>query len=246
MVPVRIDRPSGGGSDRPDDPDPPHRDRPRPDQGGRDHDLRDPNGQNPAEYIAAWNKKVEAEQAAAEKGNGADEPPRRDPVMRDANGLTAAELRFQRNKKIEEAEAEEAERDERARDQLDRLPVREPGDKTRGLWTDQDGTEHELISGRDQYTPKVDEVADEKKIGPDPYRLGVAKHVETKFAVLMRERGLTDESITVNNRPCPGELGCDETLPLFLPARSSLTVYAPDDFKKTYRSTETDQEGPRS
>lgn len=63
------------------------------DDGSRASEMVDDNGLTQAEYIAAWNKKAAAEQS------------RRDPVMRDANGMTAAELRFQRNKQIEEAEA---------------------------------------------------------------------------------------------------------------------------------------------
>ncbi|MFC7625928.1 hypothetical protein [Microlunatus sp. GCM10028923] len=71
--------------------------------------MLDDNGLNPAEYIAAWNRKVESGEADKEEATA--EQPRRDVDLRDSNGMTAAELRFLRNKPIDEAEAKTAEAD---------------------------------------------------------------------------------------------------------------------------------------
>ncbi|WP_370452250.1 DddA-like double-stranded DNA deaminase toxin [Kribbella caucasensis] len=62
----------------------------------------------------------------------------------------------------------------------------------------------------------------------------LGSHVEIKFAMLMRKRALTDETITINNRPCPGPYGCHRNLWRFLPDGARLTVYGPDSFKRTY------------
>lgn len=68
-----------------------------------------------------------------------------------------------------------------------------------------------------------------------PAKLAITSHVEVKFAIQMRERGLRDETIVINKPPCTGGAGCDDMLPYFLPDGATLTVYGPDGFKKTYR-----------
>ncbi|MGW1340222.1 DddA-like double-stranded DNA deaminase toxin [Kribbella sp. NPDC002412] len=122
---------------------------------------------------------------------------------------------------------------------LQRLPVRDESkatpDKTRGLWIDSDGNEEELVSGYDRYSADADEYVTREKLVPPPHSLRIASHVEIKFAMMMRERGLTNETIVINNRPCRRPWGCNVLLPYFLPKGTSLTVYDQDGFGKTYR-----------
>ncbi|MEV6413674.1 DddA-like double-stranded DNA deaminase toxin [Kribbella sp. NPDC051718] len=121
-----------------------------------------------------------------------------------------------------------------AREILERLPRREPTDKTRGIWIDADGHEHELISGVDEYTTAVDQFMVEHRIRIAPGADTLGSHVEVKFALRMRREGLADATITINNKPCPGPYGCHRNLWRFLPDGARLTVYGPDNFKRTY------------
>ncbi|NEA32015.1 hypothetical protein G3I17_10095 [Streptomyces sp. SID13031] len=113
-------------------------------------------------------------------------------------------------------------------------------EKTSGLWRDADGNEQPLLSGIDRYREMADRLALDKELGDPPHTLAISAHVEIKFALMMRERGLKDETIAINKRPCDGDLGCDQMLSRFLPAGGSLTVYGPAGFKRTYLGTEQD------
>jgi hypothetical protein len=134
--------------------------------------------------------------------------------------------------------------DEEARDLFRKLPVRVERrghrEKTSGLWRGPEGNKQPLLSGVDRYREMADRLALDKELGDPPHTLAITSHVEVKFALVMRERGLTDETIVVNKRPCDGDLGCDQMLSRFLPTGGSLTVYGPAGFKRTYRSTEQD------
>ncbi|NEA35725.1 hypothetical protein G3I17_29355 [Streptomyces sp. SID13031] len=121
-----------------------------------------------------------------------------------------------------------------AREILERLPTRDPTDKTRGIWVDADGQEHDLISGVDDYTADVDRFMEEHRIRIAPGADTLGSHVEVKFAMRMRREGLTDATITINNKPCPGPYGCHRNLWRFLPDGARLTVYGPDNFNRTY------------
>ena len=88
-----------------------------------------------------------------------------------------------------------------AREILERLPVRQPRDKTRGIWIDASGAEHDILSGADEYTADVDRYMEEHQIRIAPGADTLGSHVEIKFAMMMRKRGLTDETITINNTP---------------------------------------------
>jgi hypothetical protein len=128
------------------------------------------------------------------------------------------------------------------------LPIREESalsrPKTRGLWKDADGKEHQLVSGQrssdgqgdDPYYQQVKDFMREHRIGRQDADPMVASHVEAKFALFMRERGLTQETIVVNKVPCDGDFGCDTLLNRFLPAGATLTVFGPGKFKTTYRN----------
>lgn len=121
---------------------------------------------------------------------------------------------------------------------LARLPVRETAGrrraKTRGIWVDTSGEEREIVSGQDEYQLKAAAWVKERGLGPPPHTLLIDSHVEVKFAMLMREQQLVDETIVINSPPCPGDWGCDQMLEAFLPPGASLTVHAPA-FSKTYR-----------
>ncbi|WP_328328366.1 hypothetical protein OHA70_03335 [Kribbella sp. NBC_00382] len=134
--------------------------------------------------------------------------------------------------------------DQEAQDLFRRLPVRVERrghrEKTSGFWRDPDGNEQPLLSGIDGHREMADRLASDKKLGDPPHTLAITSHVEVKFALMMRERELTDETIVINKRPCDGDLGCDQMLSRFLPAGGSLTVYGPAGFKRTYRGTEQD------
>ncbi|MER7245807.1 DddA-like double-stranded DNA deaminase toxin [Kribbella sp. NPDC000426] len=121
-----------------------------------------------------------------------------------------------------------------ARGILERVPVRKLGDKTHGKWINAADEEEDLVSGYDNDSADVKRFMEEHniRIAPGPDTLG--SHVEVKFAMRMRRDGLTDETIMINNRPCPGPYGCHRNLWKFLPDGARLTVYGPDGFKRTY------------
>jgi hypothetical protein len=122
-----------------------------------------------------------------------------------------------------------------------RVVTRSYSPKTRGIWVDDQGNEHDLVSGR--HDPEYQEAqrhAEKLELVHEPHKLSAAADVELKFAMKMRRQGIQRARIVLNNRPCPGELGCDELLPRFLPSGSELTVYGPDGFEKIYHGeTET-------
>ncbi len=123
----------------------------------------------------------------------------------------------------------------------ERLVSRGYSPKTRGIWVDDHGNEHDLISGRhDPEYLDAQRRAEELDLVREPHKMATAADVELKFAMKMRRLGIRHARIVLNNRPCPGELGCDELLPRFLPPGSELTVYGPDGFEKIYHGeTET-------
>ncbi|WP_020390870.1 DddA-like double-stranded DNA deaminase toxin [Kribbella catacumbae] len=93
--------------------------------------------------------------------------------------------------------------------------------KTRGLWAPPDKEEMPLVSGYGHYQRLADEHA--RRLGLKAMRS--TSHVEVKFALFMRERGLRDETIYINNRPCRGEASCPRWIESFLPEGAKLTVH---------------------
>ncbi|MGZ0152006.1 DddA-like double-stranded DNA deaminase toxin [Kribbella sp. WER1] len=122
-----------------------------------------------------------------------------------------------------------------------RVVTRGYSPKTRGIWVDDHGNEHNLISGRhDPEYQEAQRYAERLGLVTEPHKLSTAADVELKFAMRMRREDIRRARIVLNNRPCPGELGCDELLPRFLPRGSELVVYGPDGFEKIYHGeTET-------
>jgi hypothetical protein len=111
---------------------------------------------------------------------------------------------------------------------LDKLPARARDGKTRGFRLGDDADTPELISGHDDYQQKAREFIFDRKLGPEPYhRLAIESHVEVKFAMMMRERGLINETIVINNIPCDIPYGCKRYLSEILPPGARLTVVAP-------------------
>lgn len=116
---------------------------------------------------------------------------------------------------------------------LNKLPKRRADDKTRGFWVGKSSPTPDLISGNDEYQEEAKRLIAQLKLGPAPHNLVIASHVEIKFAMLMRKRGLTNESIVINNAPCPFPHGCQRYLADILPAGSKLTIHWPTG-KQTY------------
>ena len=58
--------------------------------------------------------------------------------------------------------------------------------------------------------------------------MAVRTHVEAQAAALMRDGGIQNATLYVNNTPCPGIMGCDQMLPHMLPEDAELTVYFKD------------------
>lgn len=137
--------------------------------------------------------------------------------------------------------------DEEAWRLFEKLPARDESkpvrQKTRAIWRDHDGTEQPLISGQrasdgegdDPYYQQIKAFMRQRRIGRQDGEPMVASHVESKFAMFMRERGLRRATIAVNKLPCTGDLSCDELLPQFLPPGGTLTIFGPAGFKKAYR-----------
>jgi hypothetical protein len=72
-----------------------------------------------------------------------------------------------------------------------------------------------------------------------PWKLAwsATDHAEGHAATKMRQLGLREAALYVNQEPCGGRMGCDRTLPKMLPAGSRLTVYGPDGFTRVYQGT---------
>ncbi|MEU4194878.1 DddA-like double-stranded DNA deaminase toxin [Kribbella sp. NPDC026611] len=129
-----------------------------------------------------------------------------------------------------------------------KLPRREESEltqpKTRGIWVDENGNEEELVSGQhDEWFQKATDFLRERGIPPrNDGSITTPSHVETKFAMRMRVQGLKHETIMVNKLPCPGKWGCRALIGLILPPGSTLTIFGPDGFKKTYPQPASERE----
>ncbi|PKW13306.1 nucleic acid/nucleotide deaminase of polymorphic system toxin [Saccharopolyspora spinosa] len=98
---------------------------------------------------------------------------------------------------------------------------------TTGILTTADGTKLDIVrSGR--HGPGT---GGPGLIGRWQHMASANDHAEGHAAALLREHAFTEATLYVNNRPCPGELGCDATLPAQLPAGARLTVYWPGGYQ---------------
>lgn len=108
---------------------------------------------------------------------------------------------------------------------------------TTGIMYDEDGIEQEFTSGDEKGVDAQRVVAVLQEQGIPPNRAGrylAASHVETKVAALMREAGVQQGVLVINNRsgPCgPSNEGtsCTDVLSSILPAGSTLRVWFADD-----------------
>jgi hypothetical protein len=104
-----------------------------------------------------------------------------------------------------------------------RLPERIAGQgPTRGILTPPDGRGLvHLISGKGGPGAGAPGLT-----GPTADLLVARDHVEGHVAALLRRPGAVKEAtLYINNRPCPGRLGCDRTLEDQLPKGTKLTIY---------------------
>lgn len=129
-----------------------------------------------------------------------------------------------------------------SREILERLPDRAGAGKTRGIWLDAAGTEHDLVSGVDQYTAEAKRLVISGEIDVPRRAVILASHVEVKFAMRMREDNLMDETIVINNLVCDGPYSCDEHLEKFLPVGAKLTVIVPGNEAVVYPKPTTSRE----
>jgi len=122
------------------------------------------------------------------------------------------------------------------------LPRGLRGGQTQGAWIAADGQRHELSSGKDdQWYQKAKQFA----AGfPPALRAAsrLAVHLETKFAVRMREEGRLRETIVIDRGVCGNgatdrglPFTCDRLLSRFLPPGAELTVVERDGARRTYR-----------
>lgn len=107
------------------------------------------------------------------------------------------------------------------------------GVKTSGRWFAPGKTTSAVTSGIDNYTDQVNSTLKEAGCPYEP--VTAAADVELKIAAEMREKGITEATVVINNVPCEGPASCDSLLGVVLPEGSSMTVHGTGGFKKTYR-----------
>ncbi|MEU3625360.1 hypothetical protein BS329_30635 [Amycolatopsis coloradensis] len=90
-----------------------------------------------------------------------------------------------------------------------------------------------MTSGRDDRTDRVNEIV--KEAGCPFVPLTAAADVELKIAAEMRDSGITDATVVINNVPCKGQACCDDLLGVVLPEGSTLTVHGTGGFTTVYR-----------
>jgi hypothetical protein len=109
-------------------------------------------------------------------------------------------------------------------------------DITTSEFYDQDGVEHRFTSGEDGDADRVNQILRAAGV-PFPRRATVhpaAAHVETKAAARMRDNGVTEGVMVINNPRgvCGADnvisaYGCAQVLSVVLPAKATLVVWWP-------------------
>ncbi|WIX78923.1 SCP1.201-like deaminase [Amycolatopsis carbonis] len=121
---------------------------------------------------------------------------------------------------------------EKLRQELPPPVVPRTGQKTVGRWFAPGKTGTALMSGHDDRAGRVNEIL--KDAGCPKRPLTAAADVELKLAAEMRDDGIMDATLVINNTPCTGKTSCDGLLGIVLPEGSTLTVYGTDGFMKVY------------
>ncbi|WIV60701.1 DddA-like double-stranded DNA deaminase toxin [Amycolatopsis nalaikhensis] len=116
-------------------------------------------------------------------------------------------------------------------------PVTRREQKTHGVWTAPGRAAAALASSRGGYADRVNEVL--KEAGCPRLPVTASRDVELQIAAEMRDAGITDATVVINNQPCTGPTSCDGLLGVVLPPGSTLTVYGTDGFKKVYKGGAT-------
>ncbi|WP_158632619.1 Imm1 family immunity protein [Amycolatopsis sp. WAC 01416] len=104
---------------------------------------------------------------------------------------------------------------EQARRELPPPVTRGRGVKTHGRWFAPGKNTAAVTSGRDDRTDRVNEIV--KEAGCPFVPLTAAADVELKIAAEMRDTGITDATVVINNVPCQGQASCDDLLGVVLP-----------------------------
>jgi hypothetical protein len=106
-------------------------------------------------------------------------------------------------------------------------PVPKPnpeGKKTHGGWVDEHGKQRAGVSGRDDASAGAWWQLQAKGMS-SAREPTITSHVEAKLAAQMVKGGIQHVDVVLNNRPCPGLLGCDTLLPVLLPEGSLMTIH---------------------
>ncbi|WP_187345828.1 DddA-like double-stranded DNA deaminase toxin [Sorangium cellulosum] len=62
----------------------------------------------------------------------------------------------------------------------------------------------------------------------------IKSHVEAHAAAVMRERGIKDATLHINQVPCSSSTGCGAMLPRMLPEGARLRVLGPDGYDHVF------------
>lgn len=111
---------------------------------------------------------------------------------------------------------------QRVRDVARALPFRDEDDPTTALvWSDDDAEVVEYRSGRDGSVGVG--------LVPNYPSRVIMDHAESHLAAELRQPGApTSVTMVINKVPCPGQEGCDATLPDIIPAGTRVNVYVQD------------------
>ncbi|MGH3861810.1 DddA-like double-stranded DNA deaminase toxin [Actinokineospora sp.] len=112
------------------------------------------------------------------------------------------------------------------------------GQKTHGRWTDANGQTHEVVSGKDDKDDEVVRLLKSMRARRMPL---VTTHVEIKLAAHMRKNQIRSITLTLNNIPCMGDMGCEALISVILPAGYTMTVHGSDGVVREYRGGGTSE-----
>ncbi len=106
------------------------------------------------------------------------------------------------------------------------LPPFKKGGKTAGVLRTASG-DTSLISGYKGPSASMPR-------GTPGMNYNIKSHVEAHAAALMREQGIQEGMLFINNEPCKGVTGCAAMLPRMLPEGARLRVVGPNGYHKTF------------